>query len=83
MEYALCGSQKVVSSFKLFFEFFEWLEFDERDKYRGMYEAYYTKDSYYTYIEAYDENDNLLSKTKNDMFISKYLEEFTEFKLND
>ena len=48
-----------------------------------MFEQRYTKDSYYTYIEAYDENDNLLSKTKNDMFINKYIEEFTEFKLND
>ncbi len=56
---------------------------EPKDKYRDMYEARYTKDSYYTYIEAYDENDNLLSKTKNDMFINKYLEEFTEFKLND
>ena len=83
MEYALCGSKKVVSYFKNYFEFIEWFEYDERDKYRDMYEAYYTKDSYYTYIEAYDENDNLLSKTKNSMNINKYLEEFTKFKLND
>jgi hypothetical protein len=48
MEYALSGSQKVVSYFKYFFEFFE---YDERDKYRDMYEARYTKDSYYTYIK--------------------------------
>jgi hypothetical protein len=83
MEYALCGSEKVVSYFKYFFEFFEWFEYDERDKYREMFEQRYTKDSYHTYIEAYDENDNLLSKTKDDMMIRKYLEEFTEFKLND
>jgi hypothetical protein len=51
--------------------------------YREGFEPYYTKASYHTYIEAYDENDNLLSKTKNDMFINKYIEEFTEFKLND
>jgi len=82
MEYALCGSKKVVSYFKYFFEFFEWFEFDERDKYRDMYEPYYTKDSYDTYIEAYDENDNLLSKTKERMTIN-YLKQLTEFKLND
>jgi hypothetical protein len=82
MEYALCGSKKVVSYFKYFFEFFEWFEFDERDKYRDMYEPYYTKDSYDTYIEAYDENDNLLSKTKENMTIN-YLKQLTEFKLND
>ena len=51
--------------------------------YREGFEPYYTKDSYHTYIEAYDENDNLLSKTKDDVMISKYLEEFTEFKLLD
>ena len=48
-----------------------------------MFEPYYTKNSYYTYIEAYDENDNLLSKTKNDMMIRDYLKKLTEFKLND
>ena len=82
MEYALCGSKKVVSYFKYFFEFFEWFEYDERDKYREMFEQRYTKDSYYTYIEAYDENDNLLSKTKENMTIN-YLKQLTEFKLND
>jgi hypothetical protein len=82
MEYALCGSKKVVSYFKYFFEFFEWFEYDERDKYSNIYEARYTKDSYYTYIEAYDENDNLLSKTKENMTIN-YLKQLTEFKLND
>jgi type IV secretory pathway VirB4 component len=75
--------KKIVSYFKYYFEFFEWFEYDERDKYKEPFEAYYTKDSYHTYIEAYDENDNLLSKTKDDMMISKYLEELTEFKLND
>jgi hypothetical protein len=48
-----------------------------------MYESRYTKESYYTYIEAYDKNDKLLSKTKNDMFINDHLKELTEFKLND
>jgi hypothetical protein len=83
MEYALCDSNKVVSYFKIYFEFIEWFEYDERDKYREIFEQRYTKVSYYTYIEAYDKNDNLLSKTKNNMMISKYLKEFTEFKLND
>ncbi len=32
----------------------EWFEFDERDKNREPFESRYTKDSYYTYIEAYD-----------------------------
>ena len=79
MEYALCDSKKVVSYFKNYFEFIEWFEYDERDKYREMYEAGYTKESFYTYIEAYDENDKLLSKTKDDTIIKKYLEELTEF----
>ncbi len=48
-----------------------------------MYESRYTKESYYTYMEAYDENDKLLSRTKNDMTINKYLEELTELKLID
>ena len=47
-----------------------------------MFEQRYTKDSYHTYIEAYDENDNLLSKTKENMTIN-YLKQLTEFKLND
>ena len=33
-------------------------------------------------FEAYDENDNLLSKTKERMTIN-YLKQLTEFKLND
>ncbi len=48
-----------------------------------MFEQRYTKDSYHTYIEAYDENDNVLSNTKNDMMIRNYLKKLTEFKLND
>ncbi len=43
-----------------------------------MFEQRHNK-SYYTYIEAYDKNDKLLSKTKNDMFINDYLEKLTEF----
>jgi len=82
MNFALCGSKKIVSYFKYYFEFFEWFEYDERDKGREMFEPYYTKASYYTYIEAYDENDNLLSKTKENMTIN-YLKQLTEFKLND
>ncbi len=39
-----------------------------------MYENRYTKDSYYTYIEAYNKNDKLQSKTKNDVSINKCLE---------
>ncbi len=70
MEYALYGSQKQYLIFFVFFEFFEWFEFDERDKYRETFEHRYTKESYNTYIEAYDENHNLLSKTKNDMIIN-------------
>jgi hypothetical protein len=83
MEYALCDSKKIVSYFKYYFEFFEWFPYDDRDMYREGFEPYYTKDSYHTYIEAYDENNNLLSKTKNDMMIRDYLEKLTEFKLND
>ena len=47
-----------------------------------MFEQRYTKESYHTYIEAYDENDNLLSKTKENMTIN-YLKQLTEFRLND
>jgi hypothetical protein len=34
-----------------------------------MVEARYTKDLYYTYIEAYDENDKLLSKIEDNRSI--------------
>ncbi len=66
--------KKLYLILNIFLEFFEWFEYDERDKYREMFEQRYTKDSYYTYIEAYDENHNLLSKTRNDMIINKYSE---------
>ena len=62
MRYALRESEDVVSYFKINFTFHGWKEFDERDKYKEMFEARYTQPSYDIYIESYDKNDELLSK---------------------
>ena len=67
----------------------EWFEYDERDKGREMFEPYYTKDSYHTYIEAYDENDNLyicISLVSNDKQIPKQTNDYikkTPYLLHD
>jgi hypothetical protein len=50
MRYGLRESEDVVSYFKINFTFHGWKEFDERDKYREMFEARYTQPSYDIYI---------------------------------
>ncbi len=85
MEYALCGSKKVVSKFKQYFEFIEWSEYDERDNIE-IRSKHITQKIHiiYIYIEAYDKNYKLPSKSKDNMMIrvNYCLKKLTEFKLN-